>query len=330
MLNLVLFGPPGAGKGTQAAKLIAKYGFVHISTGDVFRYHADNNTELGKQVKEIMNSGQLVPDSITINMLKEEMDKSPNAKCFLFDGFPRTVPQAEALDQFHKDLGIPIPKVVALDVTEAEIRARIAKRKLTSNRADDEDEKLEKRINEYFTKTIHVLPFYEKQGRLNTVNGVGKEEIIFSEICKNIGEQKQLKKEKMEKPEPKKIVRKVIDAVEHAVENVVETVINAEHAVEAVINVVKRKVGKKKVAATKAVKSAVKKVAKKAAKKKVAKKSAPKKAVKKAASKKVKPSSKKKAAKKVAKKSKPAKKAVKKVVKKAAKKKVANKKKSKR
>jgi adenylate kinase len=186
MLNLVLFGPPGAGKGTQSDKLIEKYGFVHISTGDVFRLHVKNKTELGIKVDEIMNSGELVPDSITIAMLKGEMDKSPDAKGFLFDGFPRTVPQAEALDQFHKDLGLPIPKVVQLDVSEAEIRARIAKRKLTSNRADDADEKLEKRINEYFTKTIHVLPYYEKQGRLNTVNGIGDIETIFSDVCKYI------------------------------------------------------------------------------------------------------------------------------------------------
>ena len=102
MINLVLFGPPGAGKGTQSEKLIKKYGFVHISTGDLFRWHTKNDTPLGKRVKEIMNSGALVPDEITIAMLKEELDKNPQAKGFLFDGFPRTVPQAEALDKFMK------------------------------------------------------------------------------------------------------------------------------------------------------------------------------------------------------------------------------------
>lgn len=187
MINLVLFGPPGAGKGTQSEKLIQKYGFVHISTGDLFRWHTKNDTPLGKRVKEIMNSGALVPDEITIAMLKEELDKNPNAKGFLFDGFPRTVPQAEVLDKFMQENGTAIHHVIALDVNEQELRARIAKRKLESNRADDEEEKLNKRINEYFGKTIHVLPFYEKQGRLKTVNGIGAIDDIFQNICQLIG-----------------------------------------------------------------------------------------------------------------------------------------------
>jgi adenylate kinase len=183
MINLVLFGPPGAGKGTQSEKLIKKYGFVHISTGDLFRWHTKNDTPLGKRVKEIMNSGALVPDEITIAMLKEELDKNPRAKGFLFDGFPRTVPQAEALDKFMRDNASAIHFVIALDVTEAELRARIAKRRTTENRADDEEEKLNKRVTEYFTKTIHVLPYYEKQNRLNTVHGIGDIEEIFGNIC---------------------------------------------------------------------------------------------------------------------------------------------------
>ena len=168
MINLVLFGPPGAGKGTQSEKLIQKYGFVHIATGDLFRWHTKNETALGKRVKEIMNSGALVPDEITIAMLKEELDKNPQAKGFLFDGFPRTVPQAEALDLFMKENGTAIHHVIALDVTEEELRTRIAKRRTTENRADDEEEKLNKRITEYFSKTIHVLPYYRNQKRLNT------------------------------------------------------------------------------------------------------------------------------------------------------------------
>ncbi len=187
MINLVLFGPPGAGKGTQSEKLIQKYGFVHISTGDLFRWHTKNDTALGKRVKEIMNSGALVPDEITIAMLKEELDKNPQAKGFLFDGFPRTVPQAEALDQFMKENGTAIHHIVALDVTEDEVRARIAKRRTIENRVDDEEEKLNKRITEYFTKTIHVLPFYEQQGRLKSVYGIGSIDEIFSNICKIIG-----------------------------------------------------------------------------------------------------------------------------------------------
>ena len=184
MINLVLFGPPGAGKGTQSEKLIKKYGFVHISTGDLFRWHTKNDTPLGKRVKEIMNSGALVPDEITIAMLKEELDKNPQAKGFLFDGFPRTVPQAEALDTFMLENGSAIHHVVALDVTEEEVRTRIAKRRTIENRADDEEEKLNKRITEYFTKTIHVLPYYKNQGRLNTVHGIGDIDEIFNNICK--------------------------------------------------------------------------------------------------------------------------------------------------
>ncbi len=183
MINLVLFGPPGAGKGTQSEKLIQKYGFVHISTGDLFRWHTKNDTALGKRVKEIMNSGALVPDEITIAMLKEELDKNPQAKGFLFDGFPRTVPQAEALDKFMKDNGSAIHHVIALDVTESEVRNRIAKRRTIENRVDDEEEKLNKRITEYFTKTIHVLPYYKNQGRLDTVHGIGEIDVIFKNIC---------------------------------------------------------------------------------------------------------------------------------------------------
>jgi adenylate kinase len=183
MINLVLFGPPGAGKGTQSEKLIKKYGFVHISTGDLFRWHTKHDTALGKRVKEIMNSGALVPDEITIAMLQEEVTKNPQAGGFLFDGFPRTVPQAEALDKFMGDNNSSIHHVIALDVNEAELRARIAKRRMESNRADDEEEKLNKRVTEYFTKTVHVLPYYEKQGRLKTVNGVGNIDEIFNNIC---------------------------------------------------------------------------------------------------------------------------------------------------
>lgn len=186
MINIVLFGPPGAGKGTQSLKLIEKYGFVHISTGDLFRLHLKNETPLGLKIKEIMNSGSLVSDDITIAMLKEELDKNPGAKGFLFDGFPRTIPQADALDKFMKDNGTAIHHVIALDVTEAEVRGRIAKRRDTEHRADDEEDKLNKRISEYFSKTIHVLPHYKSLGRLNTVNGIGNVDDIFKSICKII------------------------------------------------------------------------------------------------------------------------------------------------
>jgi len=182
MLNLVLFGPPGAGKGTQSQKLIDRYQLVHISTGDLFRAHISNQTALGQQVSKLIADGELVPDSITIAMLEEEIVKNPEAKGFIFDGFPRTVAQAEALDRFLESKGTAISGVVALDVTEEELTARIAKRKAISNRADDDAEKLKKRIEEYFNKTIHVLPYYEQQGKLTKVNGIGDIDVIFDEI----------------------------------------------------------------------------------------------------------------------------------------------------
>lgn len=182
MLNLVLFGPPGAGKGTQSEKLIAKYNLVHISTGDIFRAHIKDQTELGQQVSQIIADGNLVPDSITIAMLEEEIKKNPLANGFIFDGFPRTVAQAEALDAFLDSIDTSIAGVVALDVTEQELTQRIAKRQEISGRADDAADKLKKRIEEYFTKTIHVLPYYEAQGKLTKVNGIGEIETIFAEL----------------------------------------------------------------------------------------------------------------------------------------------------
>lgn len=183
MLNLVLFGPPGAGKGTQSQMLIDKYQLVHISTGDIFRAHIKEQTALGKQVSQLIADGELVPDSITIAMLEEEIGQHPEAKGFIFDGFPRTVAQAEALDNFLASKGQSITGVISLDVTEAELTERIAKRKAISNRADDDLEKLKKRIEEYFNKTIHVLPYYEAQGKVKHVNGIGEIDTIFANLC---------------------------------------------------------------------------------------------------------------------------------------------------
>lgn len=182
MLNLVLFGPPGAGKGTQSQKLIDKYELVHISTGDLFRGHISNQTALGQQVSALIAEGELVPDSITIAMLEEEIGKYPEAKGYIFDGFPRTVAQAESLDAFLEGIGQEITGVIALDVDEIELTGRIAKRKEISGRADDDSEKLKKRIQEYFNKTIHVLPYYEAQGKAKHVNGIGEIDVIFGEI----------------------------------------------------------------------------------------------------------------------------------------------------
>jgi adenylate kinase len=190
MFNLVIFGPPGAGKGTQSAKIINNYKLAHISTGDMFRMHISQNTALGQKVKQILADGLLVPDSITIEMLEEEVQRNPDATGFIFDGFPRTVPQAEALDTFLESKNEKIDLVLQLDVTESEIKNRIAERKKVSGRADDDEDKLIKRIDEYFTKTIHVLPYYQSQGKVVKINGIGEVEAIFGMICAAIDEAK--------------------------------------------------------------------------------------------------------------------------------------------
>ncbi len=186
MLNIILFGSPGAGKGTQSEKLIEKYGLCHISTGDIFRWHTKNDTELGKKVKEIINSGKLVPDDITIAMLRNEVEKNLDSNGFLFDGFPRTVDQAKALDELMESMNTNIHSIIALNITQEEIRNRVAKRRNIENRKDDASDKLDQRINEYFSKTIHVLPFFDKQKKLNVVNGIGSIDNIFNEIDKVI------------------------------------------------------------------------------------------------------------------------------------------------
>jgi adenylate kinase len=191
MLNIVLFGPPGAGKGTQSQLLIDKYNLVHISTGDLFRKHIKEGTELGKKVVEYNNNGILVPDQITIAMLKGVLDENKGAKGFIFDGFPRTVAQAEVLDQFMSENGTAIHAVVALDVTEEEVRKRLQIRRDAEHRPDDEASKVNRRIEEYFDKTIKVLPYYRQQGRLTAVHGIGNINDIFGQICNQIESARQ-------------------------------------------------------------------------------------------------------------------------------------------
>jgi adenylate kinase len=183
MLNFVLFGPPGAGKGTQSQKLIEKYQLVHISTGDLFRAHIKNETALGKRVSKLIAEGELVPDKITIDMLEEEIDKNPNAKGFVFDGFPRTIPQAVELDKFLHEKGSNIAGVIALDVDKDELKKRVAQRQIETGRVDDQADKLQKRIDEYFNKIILVLPYYDEQKKLTKINGIGNIDAIFNSLC---------------------------------------------------------------------------------------------------------------------------------------------------
>jgi adenylate kinase len=174
MKNIVLFGPPGAGKGTQADVLKDKYNLVHISTGDVFRFNIKNKTALGILAKSFIDNGNLVPDEVTINMLKAEVEKNPAANGFIFDGFPRTESQAAELDTFLTKKGATINAMIALEVDEDILVDRLLERGKVSGRADDQDEsKIRNRFNEYNTKTAIVKDYYDKQNKYYGINGVG-------------------------------------------------------------------------------------------------------------------------------------------------------------
>lgn len=183
MKNIVLFGPPGAGKGTQAILLKDKYNLVHISTGDVFRYNIRNKTELGKLAKSYMDNGDLVPDNVTIDMLKAEVEKNNNVSGFIFDGFPRTESQAVALDTFLTEKDDSISGMVALEVPENLLVNRILLRGETSGRTDDQDEvKIRNRFKEYNEKTAVLQKYYEKQNKFYGVDGVGSIEDITKRL----------------------------------------------------------------------------------------------------------------------------------------------------
>ncbi len=187
MINLVLFGKPGAGKGTQAVFLKEKYGLVHISTGDLFRYNIQNGTELGKLAQSFIEKGDLVPDEVTIKMLQAEIEKNPKAKGFIFDGFPRTIAQAEALDAFLLSKGMTIDATLALDAEDQILIDRIIERGKVSGRADDQDEsKIRNRFVEYNEKTAPLIEYYQKQQKLRVVNGIGTIEEITQRLSKEI------------------------------------------------------------------------------------------------------------------------------------------------
>lgn len=174
MLNIVLFGPPGAGKGTQAAFLIEKFGLIHLSTGDLLRGEIAAGTELGLKAKALMDDGKLVPDEVVIGMIGSKLEANPHAAGFIFDGFPRTVAQAEALDTLLAQKNTAITRMLALEVPEEELIQRLLLRGKESGRADDQNvEVIRKRITEYEQKTMPVANFYDNQGKYRGINGVG-------------------------------------------------------------------------------------------------------------------------------------------------------------
>ena len=187
MLNVVLFGPPGAGKGTQSEKLIEKYLLVHLSTGDIFRSNIKGASELGKLAKSFMDKGELVPDSVTISMLEDVVNKQINPKGLIFDGFPRTSAQAESLDAFLIQKGWRISAMIALEVSDEELKKRLLLRGKDSGRADDANpEVIQNRINIYNRDTAPLKNFYKEQGKYLGVEGLGTIEDIFDRLCNEI------------------------------------------------------------------------------------------------------------------------------------------------
>lgn len=187
MFNIILFGPPGSGKGTQSEKLISKYQLKHLSTGDLLRKEIAEQTPLGKTAKLIMDKGHLVPDEVVIGMIGSAVKKNDQAKGFLFDGFPRTASQSEALDKLLKDENARINIVLALEVSEEELTKRLLNRGLTSGRSDDHNEEIvRERIAEYHRKTSAVADYYRKFNKVVAVKGEGTVEEIFSRLCNEI------------------------------------------------------------------------------------------------------------------------------------------------
>ncbi|MCE3278924.1 MAG: adenylate kinase [Bacteroidetes bacterium] len=316
MLNIVLFGPPGAGKGTQSEKLITAYNLVHLSTGDILRSEIAAGTELGMEAKKLMDQGILVPDEVVIGMISSKLDQNKDAKGFIFDGFPRTTAQAKALDELLKEKNTGISMMLALEVSDEELTKRLLLRGKDSGRPDDRDEEvIRKRIEEYANKTAPLRDYYMAQNKYRSVHGIGTIDEIFEGLCNAINFTQSEKTPKTTEPEKSEgIVAKVVDMVKNVFSGDEKTEDKSKTRTKVGKAAPERVKAAQKPAAKKIVKPAGKAQVKPAAKKVIAKKKVKTaaKAARPAASKK-KPAAKQIAAKKAAAKKPVAKKSMKKV-----------------
>jgi len=186
MFNLILFGPPGSGKGTQSIKIAEKYGLEHISTGEIFRYEIKHKTEIGLKVKNVIESGELVTDELLLEVLQNELKKHKDIKGFIFDGYPRTLVQAGHLDDLMEEMNMKISYVISLDVHDDELISRLLLRAKETNRTDDTEEVIKQRLVVYNNQTKPLIDYYSKQGKLLTVPGVGSIDDIFNTIITEI------------------------------------------------------------------------------------------------------------------------------------------------
>ena len=186
MLNIVIFGAPGSGKGTQSERIVEKYGINHIATGDVLRAEIKNGTELGKTAKGYIDQGQLIPDELMIDILGSVFDSFKDSKGVIFDGFPRTIAQAEALKKMLAERGQDVSVMVDLDVPEEELMVRLIKRGKDSGRADDIEETIKKRLHVYHSQTAPLIDWYKNEKKYQHINGLGTMEGIFAEICEAV------------------------------------------------------------------------------------------------------------------------------------------------